>query len=42
MRDAQFAKRQQLAFEYNPQPRFRAAKPKDAGPELQRMMASES
>jgi hypothetical protein len=32
----------QLAFEYNPQPRFRAAKPKDAGPELQRMMASES
>jgi cyclohexyl-isocyanide hydratase len=44
MRDAQFAKIQQLAFEYDPQPQFRAGNPKDAGPELtghlQKMMAS--
>lgn len=34
MRDAQFAKMQQLAFEYDPQPPFHAGNPKDAGPEL--------
>ena len=34
IRDAQFAKMQQLAFEYDPQSPFHAGNPKDAGPEL--------
>jgi cyclohexyl-isocyanide hydratase len=34
MRDARFAEMQQLAFEYDPHPPFRAGTPEQAGPEI--------